>query len=665
MSRGSVVWTPPPEARTTSQLARYMAWLSDTTGRTFGDYAELWGWSVDELESFWESVWRYFEIHSTAPYTTVLAERAMPGARWFAGARLNYADHALRHADDDRVALVEVGEDGAQRELSWRELRAAVGGVAAALRERDVGPGDVVVGYLPNCAEAVIAFLACASVGATWSSCAPDLQPAGALDRFTQLRPTVLIGCDGYRYGGRDHDRREAVATLARALDGLRHVVLVPRLGAGELPTDVAAEPWEALASSPRQPEFDDVAFAHPLYVLFSSGTTGTPKGIVHGHGGQLLDHLRHHALHFDLGPEDRFFFFTTTGWMVWNWLVAGLLVGSTVVLYDGSPRHPDLDAQFAIAERTRATLMGTSAGYLTACAKAGLVPGARRDLGALRAIASTGSPLPPETFHWVREAVGERVWTVSTSGGTDVCSAFVSGCALLPVRAGEIQCRCLGAAIDVVDEDGRSLVGEVGELVIAAPLPSMPVRFWDDPGDERYRASYFEDFPGLWRHGDWATVLDDGAVVILGRSDSTLNRHGVRIGTAEIYAAVDRLPEIADSLLVGLEQSDGGYFMPLFVALDGDRRLSEDLERAIREAIRTATSPRHVPDAIIQVAAIPRTLTGKKLEVPIKRMLMGAAASTALNRNSVTDPAALDELVALGRERLERWAASPAPPAR
>jgi acetoacetyl-CoA synthetase len=646
------VWTPAPEARTASQLARYMAWLSETSGRTFGDYAELWRWSVEELESFWESVWRYFDIRSATPYSEVLDSRAMPGARWFAGARLNYAEHALRHAGDGRPAVVQVNEDGLADELTWDDLRAAVGSFAAALRERGIGHGDVVVGYLPNCAEAVIAYLACASVGAIWSSCAPDLQPAAALDRFAQLQPAALIACDGYRYAGRDHDRREAVATLARALHSTRTVVIVERLGAGGQPDDVPAEPWEALASSPREPEFEQVAFDHPLYILFSSGTTGTPKGIVHGHGGQLLDHMRHHALHFDLGPDDRLFFFTTTGWMIWNWLVAGLLVDSTVVLYDGSPRHPGLDEQFAVAERARATVMGTSAGYLTACAKAGLAPGTGRDLTALRAIASTGSPLPPETFHWIREAVGEQVWPVSTSGGTDVCSAFVSGCPLHDVRAGEIQCRCLGAAVDVYNEQGRPVIGEVGELVITAPLPSMPVRFWDDPGGERYRASYFEHFPGVWRHGDWATLSHEGSLVILGRSDSTLNRHGVRIGTAEIYAAVERLPQIADSLVVGIEQPDGGYWMPLFVALEGDGTLSDELVAEILATIRLTTSPRHLPDDVVQVPAIPRTLTGKKLEVPIKRILMGADPAEAVNRNSVADPGALDDFVALARAR-------------
>ena len=387
--------------------------------------------------------------------------------------------------------------------------------------------------------------------------------------------------------------------------------------------------------------------------MLFSSGTTGPPKGIVHGHGGQLLDHVRHHALHFDLGRADRFFFYTTTNWMIWNWLVAGLLAGSTIVLYDGSPRYPELDAQFAVAAQTGVTLHGTSAGYLTACAKAGLSPGHRHDLAALRAIASTGSPLPPATFEWIHAAVGERVWPISTSGGTDICSAFVSGNPLLPVRAGEIQCRCLGAAIDVLDEDGRALRDEVGELVLTAPLPSMPVRFWNDADGERYRASYFDHYPGVWRHGDWATLTDDGSLVILGRSDSTLNRQGVRIGTAEIYAAIDGLPEIADSLIIGVEEPDGGYWMPLFVALEPAADLDQELRARILGAIRTAASPRHVPDEVVQVPAIPRTHTGKKLEIPIKRIFMGADPAATLNRGSVSDPVALDAFVALAGERV------------
>jgi acetoacetyl-CoA synthetase len=651
MSRGAVVWTPAPDAAAGSQLARYMRWLADSCGRAFASYEDLWAWSVDDLEGFWESVWRYFDIRAT-PYDAVLPDRAMPGARWFVGAQLNYAEHALRagEADGDRVAVVELDEDGPRGELTWAALRGAVGGVAAGLRERGIGRGDLVTGYLPNCAEAAVAYLACASIGAVWSSCAPDLQPSAALDRFGQLRPAALIACDGYRYGGRAHDRRAAVAELAGGLDSLRvPVVVVDRLGLGGPP---GSEPWEALAGAPAQPAFEPLPFDHPLYVLFSSGTTGPPKGIVHGHGGQLLDHVRHHALHVDLGPADRFSFYTGTSWMVWNWLVAGLLVGSTIVLYDGSPRHPELDAQFAVVASAGATVHGTSAGYLTACAKAGLRPGARHDLGALRAIASTGSPLPPDTFHWIRDAVGGHVWPVSTSGGTDVCSAFVSGCPLLGVRAGEIQCRCLGAAIDVLDESGRPLRGEVGELVLTAPLPSMPVRFWDDPDGERYRASYFDEFPGVWRHGDWATLTDDGAIVILGRSDSTLNRHGVRIGTAEVYAAIDGMPEIADSLIIGVEEPDGGYWMALFVALDPGSELDERLRTSILDTIRATASPRHVPDDVVRVPAIPRTHTGKKLEVPIKRLFMGADPATTLNRNAVADPEALDAFVALAARR-------------
>jgi acetoacetyl-CoA synthetase len=661
MTRPPVVWSPPADAATTSNLARYARWL----GREHDDYEQLRAWSVAELEAFWESVWRWFEIRSHAPYETVLADRAMPGARWFPGARLNYAEHALRHVADDRPALVTLGEEGAPEEISWRELRGLVGSVGAALRERGIGPGDVVAGYLPNCPEAVVAYLASASIGAIWSSCAPDLEPSAALDRLAQLQPAALIAADGYRFGGREHDRSDAVGVLADALGDARTIV-VERIGAG-----LAYEPWEALTAAPSEPRFEPLPFDHPLYVLFSSGTTGAPKGIVHGHGGQLLDHIRHHAFHFDLRPEDRFSFYTTTNWMVWNWLVGGLLLGATVVLYDGSPRHPELDAQFEVAARAGVTVHGTSAGYLTACAKAGLRPGERHDLRALREIASTGSPLPPETFHWIAEAVGGHVWPVSTSGGTDVCSAFVSGCPLLPVRAGEIQCRCLGAAVEVFDDAGRSVVGEVGELVITEPLPSMPVRFWGDAAPsskslvgERYRASYFEDFPGVWRHGDWASVSEDGAVVILGRSDSTLNRHGVRLGTAEIYAAVERLPEVADSMVVGVEQEGGGYWMPLFVSLAEGVELDDELRETIRQQIRAATSPRHLPDEIVQVPAIPRTLTGKKLEVPVKRIFMGADPATALRRSSVADPGALDHFVALAQSppRGERWRASARP---
>lgn len=652
--RSPIVWEPQPDPAA-SALGRYMSWVGSELGRTFADYAELWSWSVAEPERFWESMWRYFEVQSTTPYDAVLSQRAMPGARWFVGASLNYADHALRHGPDDRVAMIAVREDGSRQELTWAELRGAVGGMGHALRERGIGPGDVVAAYLPNGVEAVIAYLACISVGAIWASCSPETAPPGALERFAQLRPALLIAGDGYRYAGRVYDRRAAVSEIAGALSELRAVVLVPHLGLGELAGPVHAEPWASWTAEPRPPTFTSVAFDAPMCVLFSSGTSGPPKGIVHGHGGLLLEHLRHHALHVELGDGDRFMFTGTTGWMVWNWLVAGLLLGSTIVLYDGSPEHPERDELFAVAARERVTHLGTSAGYLTACMKVGCTPGQDHDLRPLRALLSTGSPLPPEAFHWVSDHVGRHVWPVSTSGGTDVCSAFVSGCALVPVRAGEIQCRCLGAAIDVFDADGRPVVNEIGELVLTAPLPSMPVAFWDDPSGERYRAAYFADFPGVWRHGDWAALTDDGAVVILGRSDSTLNRRGVRIGTAEIYAIVDGMPEIGDSLVLGIEEPDGGYWMPLFVTLADDATLTSALETKICDAIRAAASPRHVPDEVRQVPAIPRTLTGKKVEVPVKRILMGMDPAAALNASSVADSRALEHFVALARERQGR----------
>jgi acetoacetyl-CoA synthetase len=576
----------------------------------------------------------------------------MPGTRWFEGARLNYAEHALRHTRDDQPALIQVHEDGSREETSWQQLREQVGSVATSLQERGIGPGDVVAAYVPNCAEAAIAYLACASIGATWASCAPDLSANAALDRFQQLRPIALIAIQQYFYAGKHHDRSRTIDQIATALPDLRMLIVIGEPSQQPARHTVPTESWRAFTDTPTEPTFESVPFDHPLCVLFSSGTTGGPKGIVHGHGGLLIDHIRHHALHLDLGPTDRFFFYTTPGWMIWNWLIAGLLVGSTIVLYDGSPRHPTLDAQFAIAAREHVTFLGTSAGYLTACAKAELTPQRKHDLADVRSIVSTGSPLPAETYHWVADNVGNHIWLVSTSGGTDICSALVSGCPLLPVRAGEIQCRCLGAAVDVFDENGRVLTGRVGELVITEPLPSMPVQFWNDPTGDRYRSAYFEDYPGAWRHGDWAILSNEGSIVILGRSDSTLNRQGVRIGTAEIYAAVERLPEVADSLVIGIEEPGGGYWMPLFVTLEPNTAMTPDLQVAIKDTIRSATSPRHVPDEVWQVPGIPRTLTGKKLEVPVKRILMGTEPSSALNPNSVVDPVALEFFVALARQR-------------
>ncbi|HEX2071367.1 MAG TPA: acetoacetate--CoA ligase [Thermoleophilaceae bacterium] len=650
-THAATVWRPSEQARADSRLARYMAWVSDRQGERFATYGDLWSWSVRCPDLFWESIWDYFDIRSEERYDAVLADRSMPGARWFAGATLNYAEHALRDRRHAEPALVEVDERGFRRELSWDDLAAAVGSAGAWLREQGIGRGDVVAAYMPNRVETVIAYLACASVGATWASCSLELSPAAAHDRLDQLAPAVLLAGNGYPYGGRVHDRRDAVAELIGSLSGEPLLVVVEHEELGP-PAGVDGQRWEAVAGSPREPEFERVPFAHPLCVLFSSGTTGKPKGIVHGHGGLLLDHLRHHALHLDLGPHDTFSFFTNTSWMVWNWLVAGLLVGSTVVLYDGSPTHPQLDSQFALAARERVTVMGTSASYVTACAKAGLAPGRDHDLDALRALVITGSPLPAASYHWVADSVGAGVWPVSSSGGTDVCSAFVSGCPLLPVRAGEIQCRCLGAGVEVFDEAGRAVVGEVGELVITTPLPSMPVAFWGDGDGSAYRATYFEDFPGVWRHGDLARLSEEGSVRILGRSDATLNRNGVRVGTAEIYEVLDAIPEVRDSLVVGVDEAGGGYWMPLFVVLHEDAQPNDGIEGRIAAALRASASPRHVPDEVRRMAALPRTLTGKRLEVPIKRILMGLPPGEVISREAVSEPQTLDEFAALARER-------------
>jgi len=651
-TRAPMVWRPSERAQSDSRLGRYMAWLSDRHGESFATYDDLWAWSVRRPDLFWESIWDHFDIRSEGECEAVLTDSAMPGATWFEGTRLNYAEHALRNRHDRRPALVEVGERGDRCVLSWDELAGAVGSVGAWLREQGIGCGDVVAGYVPNRAATAIAYLACATVGATWASCSLELSPAAALDRLGQLAPAVLLAGSGYTYGGRVYDRREAVARLAASLDGLRHLVLVEHEGLGSLPGDIDAEDWEKVAGSPREPRFERVPFAHPLCVLFSSGTTGKPKGIVHGHGGLLLDHIRHHALHLDLGPDDTFSFFTNTSWMVWNWLVAGLLVGSTVVLYDGSPTHPELDSQFALAARERVSVMGTSASYVTACAKVGLAPGRDHDLGGLRALVVTGSPLPPASYHWIGESVSSRVWPVSSSGGTDVCSAFVSGCPLLPVRAGDIQCRCLGAAVEVFDEAGHPVVGEVGELVITVPLPSMPIAFWGDSDGSAYRAAYFEDFPGVWRHGDLARVNEDGSVRILGRSDATLNRHGVRVGTAEIYDVVDAFPEVRDSLVVGIDEPGGGYWMPLFIVLHAEAQPNLDIEGRIVAALRASASPRHVPDEVLRLRSLPRTLTGKRLEVPIKRILMGRDPDDVISRETVSEAHTLDHFATLARAR-------------
>jgi acetoacetyl-CoA synthetase len=639
------LWEPSAERRERANLTRYLRWLEAERGIALADYAELWRWSVEDLEAFWQSVWDLFDVRAARPPERVLGRREMPGAEWFPGAELSYPEHLFRGKDDAAVAIVAESEAREPRELAWGELRDQVARAAAGLRRLGVGRGDRVVAYLPNVPEAIVALLATSSLGAIWSSCSPDFGARSVVDRFAQIEPKVLLAVDGYRYGGRAFDRRETVAGLREALPTVEHTVLVPLLDPGARLE--GALPWDELLADPAELRFEAVPFDHPLWVLYSSGTTGLPKAIVHGHGGILLEQLKTMHLQVDLHPGDRLFWFTTTGWMMWNFLVGGLLTEATILLYDGSPGHPDMGALWDFAERTGMTCFGTSAAYLAGCMKAGVEPGQGRDLSRLQAVGSTGSPLSPEGFRWVYEHVGRDTWLFSTSGGTDVCTAFVGGVPLLPVYEGELQGRALGAKIESFDPDGRPLVDEVGELVITEPMPSMPLFFWNDPDGERLRESYFSVYPGVWRHGDWITITSRGTAVISGRSDSTINRGGVRMGTSEIYSAVLAVPEVVDALVVDVPRDGGEGWMPLFVVLAEGAELDDDLVGRVKRRIREDCSPRHVPDEVVAVDAVPRTLSGKVLEVPVKRILMGADPEKAASRDSLADPKALDWFVA------------------
>jgi acetoacetyl-CoA synthetase len=634
-----IVWTPSPERIASATITSYRKWLNETRGLELEGYPDLWQWSVDELEEFWGSIWEFFEVQASEPYVRVLTTREMPGAQWFPGARLSYAEHVFRGRDDSEVAIRHASELRPLGEWTWGELRARAGAVAASLRESGVVAGDRVAAYLPNIPETVAAFLGCASIGAIWSSCAPEFGVRSVVDRFAQIEPKVLLAVDGYRYGGRDFDRAEAIAQLQRELPTLERTFVLPYLAGGD---------WE-LPPAGLEPE--QLPFDHPLWVLYSSGTTGLPKAIVHGQGGILLEHLKKLRLHLDARAGDRLFWFTTTGWMMWNFLVGGLLSEASIVLFDGNPAHPDLGTLWDLADAAGITTFGTSAGYIAACQKAGVEPQAGRDLSRLDSVGSTGSPLAPEGFDWVRDRLGEDVWLFSTSGGTDVCTAFVGGVPTLPVYRGELQARALGAKVEAWSEDGHPLLAEVGELVITEPMPSMPLYLWGDEDGSRYRESYFSTFPGVWRHGDWIELTERGTAIITGRSDATINRGGVRMGTSELYRSVLALDEILDALVVDVPAGDGSR-MTLFVVLRDGATLDERLESEIRRRIREDCSPRHVPDEVVAAPEIPRTLSGKILEVPVKRLLMGAAADEVASRDSLANPAALDWFAQLASGR-------------
>jgi acetoacetyl-CoA synthetase len=621
----TLLWEPPAGLVERALMTRFMR------ERGHGSYDELWRWSVEDLEGFWASIWDFFGVEGG--YDRVLASSEMPGAEWFPGAGVNYAEHLFRGKDDGEVAIVHGSELRDQAEWTWGELRRQTASMAARLRALGVEKGDRVVAYMPNIPEAVAAFLATASIGAIWSSCSPDFGARSVIDRFAQIEPKVLLTVDGYRYNGRDFDRRETVEGIAAEVGG--QVLTLGYLDGTGWPDDPGGELT-----------FERLPFDHPLWVLYSSGTTGLPKAIVQGQGGILLEHLKKLHLHVDAQAGDRLFWFTTTGWMMWNFLVSGLLTEAAIVLYDGSPGHPDMGVLWDLADRAQITTFGTSAAYIAACMKAEVEPAAGRDLSRLRAVGSTGSPLSPEGFRWVYDHVGEDTWLFSTSGGTDLCTAFVGGVPILPVYEGELQARALGASVESWDPEGRPLTGEVGELVITKPMPSMPLYLWNDPDGERYRESYFDMYPGIWRHGDWIEITERGTAIISGRSDSTINRGGVRMGTAEIYRAVLAIDEVTDALVV-----DVGT-MPLFVVLREGIELDDELVTRIRARVREDCSPRHVPDEVVAVKEVPRTLSGKVLELPVKKILMGTPPEQAASRDSLANPEALDFFVSWAERR-------------
>ncbi|MEM7050725.1 MAG: acetoacetate--CoA ligase [Acidobacteriota bacterium] len=643
---GDLLWQPSEGQRSATRLAAFQHWLATEKGIDRPSYQSLWEWSVTDLEAFWRAIAEYFEVSFEEPPAPEAWTFDMPGAHFFPGARLNYAAEVLRHRGD-QPALIARREDGARRELSRDQLRDAVARARRGLEELGVSAGDRVVGFLPNGVEAVVALLATASLGAVWSSCPPEFGVRGVLDRFQQIEPKVLIGATGEHHNGKRYDRSETLREIVAALPTLTAVVTV---GEGGPP---GALSWDSLCREAAALDCVAVDFDHPLWVLYSSGTTGPPKAILQGHGGIVLEHLKQLALHSDLKAGDRFFWFSTTGWMMWNYLVGGLMLGATIVLYEGSPGYPDLMSLYRLAAEERVTYFGVSAPFIDACRQAGISPAAELDLSALRGVGCTGSPLSAAGFAWVYDHLGSDLCLGSLSGGTDVCTGFVGPCPLLPVRAGEIQCRSLGAKVESFSPAGETLVGEVGELVLTQPLPSMPVGFWDDPQGERYRRAYFERFPGIWHHGDWIAIDEGGSSVIYGRSDATLNRGGVRMGTAEFYRVVEALPEVVDSLVIdtsgaaGPADEDAGKLW-LFVVLAEDVTDAGELAGRIKATLRRELSPRHAPDAICPVTAIPRTRSGKKVEVPLKRLLAGTAGLESLNRGALVNPEAVDALLAV-----------------
>ncbi len=637
-NEATLLWRPDPGRVEKSRIAGFRRWLAAERGVEVADYQALWEWSTGDLEAFWGALAEYLGVRFHTPAERVLASADMPGATWFPGATLNYAEHALSTGADDDLAVVFEREDGLSERLTYGELRAQVASVRAALVDLGVQRGDRVVALAPNAPRTLVAFLAAASLGATWSSCSPDFGVRAVADRFTQIEPVVLFAVDGYKYNGRAFDVRPTIAKLQDEIPSLRATVLIDYLSEEATAPDTI--PWGRFVRPGADLAFDPVPFDHPLWILYSSGTTGLPKGIVQGHGGIVVEHLKQLALHADFGPGDRFFWFTTTGWMMWNYLVSGLLVGATVVMYDGSPGHPDLNTLWSLAARHKVTYFGTSAPYIQSCLKQHLKPAASHDLSSLRAVGSTGAPLSPEGFRWIADELGSDIQICSVSGGTDLCTAFVGSSPDVPVWLGELSCRALGAAVESWSPAGEPLIDEVGELVITKPMPSMPLYLWGDESGERMRESYFELYPGTWRHGDWIRITPRGSAVIYGRSDSTLNRGGVRMGTSEFYRVVESFEEVADSLVIDTSSDVEGELLCFLVLTPG--ATLESVEPSLRKALRSALSPRHVPDRFMVVKEVPRTLNGKKCEVPVKKILAGVPPERAVSRDALANPDAL-----------------------
>lgn len=646
MQEGQILWTPSPEFQQRTNIARYMRWLNEGEGLEFANYEELRQWSVADIERFWRSLWEYFELSSSTPFARVLESHAMPGARWFPGARINYAREILKRTSQDGTALAYLSELRPLGRVSWADLASSSARVAQTLRQLGVMPGDRVVSFMPNIPETVIAFLGAARIGAIWSNCAPEFGIKSALDRFQQVAPVALFAVDGYRYGGRDFDRRGDVSTLLEALPSVRQVITVAYLQPQEpfrpVPHALTWDEMQATILPESGVEFEDTDFSQPLWIVYSSGTTGLPKAIVHSHGGVLLELLKFCSFHMNLGPRSTTFMFTTSGWITWNVLTGCLLTGSAIVLYDGNPTYPDADVLWRMAADTGTTFFGASPAFVSLMMEKAVSPRERYDLSALEGIFCTGSPASPAHFAWFYENVKEDLWINSASGGTDISSSFVGGCPLLPVRAGEVQTRILGADVHAFDDEGTEIFDAVGEFVVTQPLPSMPLYLWNDLDNERYRETYFDRYPGVWRHGDYFVMNSRGGCYVRGRSDATLNRHGVRMGTAEIYRTIEAVPEIADSLIVNLDLPSGAFFMPLFVKLRACAELDNALTNTIKAVLR-AYSPRHVPDAILAVRQIPYTRTGKKMEVPVRRLMMGQISDVSDFRGSMAEPEALD----------------------